>query len=189
MSLYSDITVNEAAEYTVLLLSVGVMIAGAIATVVARRTIYAILGLVGVALGVSAIFALYGYTYLAAFNITIYVGAGITLIALVIMFTGYYRTRVEHSISKLLLALAAGLALQSPLLVYAEHSSHNSRAPPFREVSASLLSCRVCIFIVLVAIASVLIEAIALARGEAKVSQEKTRLTQSTQLKNLAGQK
>jgi NADH:ubiquinone oxidoreductase subunit 6 (subunit J) len=189
MNLQTSISVAEAAEYTVLLLSAGVIVAGSIATVVARKTMYAILGLVGVALGVSAMFALYGYTYLAAFNIAVYVGAGLTFVALVVMFTGYYRTRIEHSASKFLLALAAGLALQTPLLVYARHSAHQSRAPPFGEVAASLLSCRVCVFIVIVAIASVLIEAIALARGEAKVSQEETETTQSEQYKNLAGQR
>ncbi len=187
MNLQADI--NTAAEYTVLLLAAGVIAAGSVAAVVSRKTIYAVLGLVGVALGVSAVFALYGYTYLAAFNIAVYVGAGVTFIALVIMFTGYYRTRVEHSLPKLLLALAAGLAIQTPLLVYASHSPHHRTSYPFSAVASSMLSCRICLFIIITAIASVLIEAIALARGEARVSQEETSPTTSAQLKNLAEEK
>ena len=55
-----QVSSSVAAEYTVLLLSAGVIVAGSIAAVTARKTIYSVLGLVGVALGVSAVFALYG---------------------------------------------------------------------------------------------------------------------------------
>jgi NADH-quinone oxidoreductase subunit J len=82
------------------------------------------------------------------------------------MFTGYYRLPVEHSLSKLILALASAAALQAPLLVYASISSHHMRKVTLSQVTSELLSCRVCLLVIIVAIASVLVEAVALARSE-----------------------
>ncbi|ABM80060.1 NADH-quinone oxidoreductase subunit J [Hyperthermus butylicus] len=159
--------------YSVLLGSLATVAVGSIAAVRARKTIYSILGLVTLALGVSAVFALHGYTYLAVFILAIYVGAGVTLIALVVMVTGYYRIPVQHSPAKLLLAFIAAAALQAPVLVYgAAHNGPEAVMVDLRSVAADMFKCKICIVVIIITIASVLVEAIAIARGEARKSSQ-----------------
>ena len=160
--------------YSALLGSLAVAVAGSVAAVKARKTIYSILGLVALALGVSAVFALHGYTYLAVFILAIYVGAGVTLIALVVMVTGHYRIPVQHSPAKLLLAFTAAAALQAPLLVYgAAYGEPEQAMVDLRSVAEDMFECKICIVVVIVTIASVLVEAIAIARSEARKASQR----------------
>ena len=142
---------------------VAAIVVGAIGIVVSRKAFYILLGLVVSALGVASILALIGYTYLSAFHVIVYIGTSITLIAIVMMLLGRHIEPQPWKPEKLLLAIATAFVLQAPVFMYASISSPSFRAT-ISEVSRQMFECWYCIVLIVVTLATVIIEAIAIAR-------------------------
>ena len=142
--------------------------AGSVGVVAARRTIHVISWLVVAALGVAVVLALLGYSYIAVFHVVIYLGTAITLLAIIVMLFGDLGEPRPFSPLRGLLAVFAAAALQAPLLLYSLRVEHpRGTGAAIQEAARLLLDCWLCTLLIVVAIATVLIEAVAVARGEA----------------------
>jgi NADH-quinone oxidoreductase subunit J len=143
--------------------AIAAVVVGAMGIVVAKKAFYILLGLVTSALGVASILALIGYTYLSAFHVIVYIGTSITLIAIVMMLLGRHIEPQPWKPERLLLAIAAAFILQAPVFMYATIGSPSFKAT-ISEVSRQLFECWYCTILIVVTLATVIIEAIAIAR-------------------------
>jgi len=147
------------------LVSLTAVVAGSVGTVVARKSIHIVLWLVIAALGVAAVLALLGYTYVAVFHVVIYLGTAVTLLAVVIMLMGSGLEPRPWRPGRLLLAFMAALALQTPLLVQGLRGAPRGVRVSVADAGSLLLRCWLCTALMVIALATVLVEAVALARG------------------------
>ncbi|NOZ89575.1 MAG: hypothetical protein GXO15_06595 [Crenarchaeota archaeon] len=158
----------EALAYTVSLAAVA---AGSIGAIVARRSIHIVSWLVVAALGVAAVLAMLGYTYVAVFHVVIYIGTAVTLFAVIVMLLGSGSEPRPWMPGRLLLAVMAAAALQAPLLVQGLSGGRPGGVRvSVRDAGEALLSCWLCTILMVIAIATVLVEAVALARSPAASS-------------------
>ena len=150
-----------------ILSSLVALAAGGLGAVTARKAVHFIAWLVVAALGVAAFLALTGYGYIAAFHVVVYVGTSVTLLAIVVMLLGCSVVPRSWRPGRLILSVFAAAALQAPLLVYAL-----SRPTPLPgggvslgEAARALLDCWLCTLLMVATVATVLIEAVAIARS------------------------
>ncbi len=151
----------------VLVLSVSIVVLGSIGAIISRKAMHMVALLAVTALGAAAIIAILGYTYLAAFHIIVYAGAGITLMAIVLMFLGDIIEKPRISIEKALLALILALVIHIPLYTYvsARTSTTKPEMPSFEEVVSVFVDNWVYTIVIMITLAAVIIEAVAIARG------------------------
>lgn len=150
--------------------SLAAVAAGSIGAVIARKTVHSVAWLVIASLGVAAMFALLGYGYLSVFHIVVYVGTSITLLAIVVMMVGCSIDPRTWQPGRLILAFFAAAALEAPLALHAFSNPLSSseiagRGLGFERASSILLDCWVCTLLIIVTVAAVIVEAIAIARG------------------------
>ncbi len=142
--------------------------AGSIGVVVARKAVHYIAWLVVAALGVASFLALAGYGYIAAFHVVVYVGTSVTLLAIVVMLLGCNMEPRAWRPGRLIVAVFAAAALQAPLLLYAlaNPTPLGGGGLSLGEAARALLDCWLCTLLMVATIATVLIEAVAIARSE-----------------------
>ncbi len=143
--------------------------AGSLGVVAARKAVHMIAWLVVAALGVASVLALMGYGYIAVFHVVVYVGTSVTLLAVVVMLLGCSAEPRAWRPGRMLLAFFAAAALQAPLLIYALSnpvpSEKLSTGLSIGEAARSLLDCWLCTLLMVITLATVLIEAVAIARA------------------------
>ncbi|KSW12073.1 hypothetical protein CF15_04660 [Pyrodictium occultum] len=145
---------------------------GSVGAIMARKTVHSIAWLVIASLGVAAVLALTGYGYLSVFHIVVYTGAGIMLLAIVVMMLGCGVEPRTLNPGRLVLAFFAAAALEAPLAMYAlshpvSSSELASRSLSFTQAARVLMDCWLCTLLMVVTVAAVLIEALSMARGSA----------------------
>jgi len=150
--------------------SLAAIAAGSVGAVIARKTVHSVAWLVIASLGVASIFALLGYGYLSVFHIVVYVGTSVTLLAIVVMMLGCSMEPRVWKPSRLILAFFAAAALEAPLALHAlsnpvSTSEIAGRGLGFERASKMLINCWICTLLMIVTVAAVLVEAIAIARG------------------------
>jgi NADH-quinone oxidoreductase subunit J len=152
-----------------LVLSAALVALSSIGAVVARRGMYMIGMLAAAAVGAAGIIAALGYGYIAAFHVVVYAGAGITLMALVLMFLGDVSEDVSHDPLKALAAVVAAAAILGPLAYHVVTSAPSPSRPAasfdFKEAVAALTENWPTFIVVMVTLAAVIIEAVAIARA------------------------
>ncbi|MET1129080.1 MAG: NADH-quinone oxidoreductase subunit J [Thermoproteota archaeon] len=140
-----------------------------IGAIIARKGMYMIGMLAAAAIGAAGIIATLGYGYIAAFHVVVYAGAGITLMALVLMFLGDVSEDVRHDPLKALAALMAAAAILGPLAYHVITRAPTPSRPvtsfDFREAVAALTRNWPTFIVVMVTLAAVIIEAVAIARA------------------------
>ena len=141
--------------------------AGGVGVVAARKAVHFISWLVVSALGVAAVLALLGYGYIAAFHVVVYVGTSVTLLAIVVMLLGCSVEPRSWRPGRLIIAVFAAAALQAPLLLYAlANPAPRGTGVSLGEAARALLDCWLCTLLMVATVATVLIEAVAIARSE-----------------------
>jgi NADH-quinone oxidoreductase subunit J len=148
--------------------SLAAVAAGSVGAVYARKAVHYIAWLVVAALGVASFLALAGYGYIAAFHVVVYVGTSVTLLAIVVMLLGCNVEPRPWRPGRLVLSVFAGAALQAPLLLYAlsNPAPLSARGVGLGEAARALLDCWLCTLLMVATIATVLIEAVAIARSD-----------------------
>ncbi len=136
--------------------------------VLARRTFYSILMLALIGTAVAAAMALLGYTYLAIFHLAMYVGATVTFLLMTMATIGedVRETSIKHSVGALLGALAVVGALAAPAASLLYSSGLKPLPPETWSQLANMVFNRdwLVLLITIIAIASILVEVIAVAR-------------------------
>ncbi len=154
-----------------LVASLAAVAAGGVGAVVARKAVHMIAWLVVMALGVASVLALMGYGYIAVFHVVVYIGTSVTLLAVVVMLVGCSVEPRTWRPGRLLLAFMAAAALEAPLLFYALEnpvpSTRLGTGVGLEEAARQLLDCWLCTVLMVITVATVLIEALAIARGGA----------------------
>lgn len=146
--------------------SIAAIVVGAIGVMVSRKAFYMLLGLITAALGVASIIALIGYTYLSVFHVIVYIGTAVALLAIVILLLGHHVEPVQWDTRRLVIAAIAASLLQAPVYVYVRMASPGLRTS-IGEISRQLYSCWYCTLLIVVTLATAVIEAIAIARHPA----------------------
>jgi len=149
--------------------SLAAVAAGGVGAVVARKAVHMIAWLVVMSLGVASVLALMGYGYIAVFHVVVYIGTSVTLLAVVIMLLGCSIEPRAWRPGRLLLAFMAAAALEAPLLFYALQNpvpgTRLGTGVSLGEAARQLLNCWLCTVLMVITVATVLIEALAIARG------------------------
>ena len=146
---------------------VGAMLAlaaGSVGAVVARKSMHIVSWLVVASLGVAAGLALLGYSYISVFHVVVYIGTAVTLLALVIMLLGCSVEGRPWRPGRLIISFFAAAALLTPILVYAGSTVSHARAS-IAEAAQALLRCWFCTLLMVITLATVVIEAVAIARS------------------------
>ena len=151
----------------VLTVSVLVVVLGSIGAIISRKAMHMVALLAVTALGAATIIAILGYIYLAAFHVIVYAGAGITLMAIVLMFLGDIIEKPRVSVEKALLAIILALVVHTPLYMYVSTKAPTSRPgmPSFEEVVSIFVDNWIYTIVIMITLAAVVIEAVAIARG------------------------
>ena len=138
--------------------------AGSVGAVVARKSVHIVSWLVVASLGVAAGLALLGYSYISVFHVVVYIGTAVTLLALVIMLLGCSVEGRPWRPGRLIISFFAAAALLTPILVYAGSTVPHARAS-IAEAAQALLRCWFCTLLMVITLATVVIEAVAIARS------------------------
>jgi NADH-quinone oxidoreductase subunit J len=140
--------------------------AGGLGVVAARKAVHYIAWLVVAALGVAAFLALLGYGYIAVFHVVVYVGTSVTLLAIVVMLLGCSVEPRGWRPGRMLLSVFAAAALEAPLLIYSlANPAPKGTGVSLGEAARQLLDCWLCTLLMVATVATVLIEAVAIARS------------------------
>jgi len=146
------------------IISLLALAAGSVGVVVARKALHMVSWLVVASLGVASLLALSGYGYISVFHIVVYIGTAITLIAMVILMLGCDVEPRAWRPGKLLLSVFAAAVLQTPVLLY-KPAYLKMEGLELRKAAQPLLQCWLCTVLVVVTVATVVIEAVAIARS------------------------
>jgi NADH-quinone oxidoreductase subunit J len=135
--------------------------------VVVKRTFYTILLLAFIGVAVAAQMALAGFTYLAVFHAIMYVGAAVAFMLFTMAVIGEERgTSIRHSASALVAAVIVGILLGAPVVTVVA----DAKLTPLREDAWIEAATRLVVdywfafLVILVAIVSILVEVVAIAR-------------------------
>ncbi len=143
-----------------------IAIMAGLGVIISKRSFYSIIWLSVVGLAVSIIMAILGFTYLAVFHLIMYIGATIVFLLFVMAAIGEEReSSIRHSITALITSFFIALILTFPIFTTMLTGIKPLEPIPWSLIAEKLFSTYwLAGIVILVALASILVEVIAVAR-------------------------